>query len=320
MSDQEQTQVAVPEASDNTEDGSLDQAVEAMLKRQTDQDASEATKPAEESARLEDEQDDPEAGNEKSKVDESVEVEYEGKAYRVPVELKDAVLRHRDYTQKTQEASAKVKTAEAAERRATEMAEQSEALAGVLADHRIVASRLKNLEAVDWVNMRSQDPAQYQLLAIDRQNLILEQQRIAERAKSVYGELSAKKQAAFAEKRNAMFKEVEKALPEWGDELGTKITKYAVKEGFTSDEIQEWTDARIVKLADKARRYDELQSKKPDVLKRASEAAKPLNPGAQRQNGDALKSSLDRLKRDGSLEAAAEAMFQREQSRRKPMR
>ena len=32
-----------------------------------------------------------------------VEAEYEGKTYKVPKELKDALLRHQDYTQKTQE-------------------------------------------------------------------------------------------------------------------------------------------------------------------------------------------------------------------------
>lgn len=301
-------------ATENAEDGSLDQAVEAMLKRQADAEPEAQQEEASDEDKPEPDEEEPPA------EPETAEVEYEGKAYKVPPELKDALLRQADYTKKTQEVSARAKSVEAAEQRAEQMVAQSEALAEVLAEHKTVSAELKKLEGVNWAQLRAQDPSQYQLLAVDRQNLILEQQRIAERAKGVFGELQAKRSQAFAEKREAMLKQVAKDVPGWGDELGTSVTQYAVKEGFTPEEIQQWTDARLVKLADKARRYDELQAKKPDVMKKASAAAKPLTPGTQRPNTDAVKTSFDRLKRDGSLDAAADAMLAREQARRNQRR
>lgn len=303
--DQEQTSESAPET-ENAEDGSLDQAVEAMMQRE----AEKEPEPEPEEAPDEDKADegDPEP--------ELVEAEYEGKQYRVPKELKDALLRQGDYTRKTQEVSAKAKAVEAAEKRAAELAENTEALAGVLAEHKIISHRLSELEKTDWAALRAQDPSQYQLLAVDRQNLILEQQRIAERAKATFGEIQSKRAQAFNEKREAMFKALAKELPKWDDETGAAITQYSVKEGFSLDEIQQWTDPRIVKLADKARRFDELQAKKPEILKRAP-AATTLKPGAQKPNTDAVKASFDRLKRENSLEAAAEAMLAREQARRR---
>ena len=55
-------------------------------------------------------------------ADDSEEVEYEGSLYRVPKELKEAVIRHADYTRKTQEV-AQLRNMAAAERQGVQEAQ-----------------------------------------------------------------------------------------------------------------------------------------------------------------------------------------------------
>ena len=78
------------------------------------------------------------------------ETEFEGKKYRVPKELKDALLRQADYTRKTQEV-AEIRRAAESERAAIKQAvEADEAADELKADLRTVDKALKSFENVDW--------------------------------------------------------------------------------------------------------------------------------------------------------------------------
>lgn len=82
--------------------------------------------------------------------DDTEEIDYEGKKYKLPKELKDAVLRQADYTRKTQEIA---ETRKALESRASEIAQQAE-IASVTAEQRVnlklIDQQLQTFSGMNW--------------------------------------------------------------------------------------------------------------------------------------------------------------------------
>src|SRR5690349_6465638 len=95
---------------------------------------------------------------------EEVEVEYEGKTYCLPVELKDALLRQADYTRKTQDVAKARKALEA--ETAAHHGKVSSARAHMLDAARVVAlnDQLAQFGQIDWQALQQQDPARAQAL------------------------------------------------------------------------------------------------------------------------------------------------------------
>lgn len=118
------------------------------------------------------------------------EVEYEGKRYALPKELKDAILRQSDYTRKTQELAQQREqsTAEIAAEKARIEADR----ANFQAAARLVAldDRLQQFANVDWQALSQSDPVaaqqqffQYQQLKDARGGLVAQiQQHESQRA------------------------------------------------------------------------------------------------------------------------------------------
>lgn len=118
------------------------------------------------------------------------EVEYEGKRYALPKELKDAILRQSDYTRKTQE------LAQQREQSAAEIAAEKARIeadrANFQAAARLVAldDRLQQFANVDWQALSQSDPVaaqqqffQYQQLKDARGGLVAQiQQHESQRA------------------------------------------------------------------------------------------------------------------------------------------
>ena len=95
---------------------------------------------------------------------DEVEVDYNGKSYCLPPELKDALLRQADYTRKTQELAEGRRALEAAR---VEHHQQVVRTRGHIQDAaRIVAlnDQLAQLSQVNWQALQAQNPARAQAL------------------------------------------------------------------------------------------------------------------------------------------------------------
>lgn len=118
------------------------------------------------------------------------EVEYEGKRYALPKELKDAILRQSDYTRKTQELAQQREQSQA--EIAAEKARIEADRANFQAAARLVAldDRLQQFANVDWQALSQSDPVaaqqqffQYQQLKDARGGLVAQiQQHESQRA------------------------------------------------------------------------------------------------------------------------------------------
>ena len=107
------------------------------------------------------------------------ETEFEGKKYRVPKELKDALLRQADYTRKTQEV-AEIRRAAESERAAIKQSvEADEAADELKSDLRTVDKALKSFENVDWAKFAADSPAQAQAYMLQYQQLQMQRQQLS---------------------------------------------------------------------------------------------------------------------------------------------
>jgi len=237
--------------------------------------------------------------------DDSEEVEIEGKSYRVPKELKDMVLMHKDYTQKTQ--------AVADQRRAVE--EQAQALEtrqrlmsqtfDKAVEFKAVKDKLSQYEQIDWQSLTDQDPVQAQKLFFTYQQL----QRDAQAKYNDYQKAHTDSEQLTQQQRQQQLAKAEQdlkvRLPDFGPQLAEKIVKNAKDSyGFTAQELEGLTDARHVEVLHDAMKWRALQAEKPKAMKAVADAPKAIKPQAT-QPKRTNQAAHDRLKKSGRMEDLA---------------
>jgi hypothetical protein len=161
------------------------------------------------------------------------EVEYEGKKYKLPKELKDALLRHSDYTRKTQEVSASRKEVEAMKAQVQQIARATEeeiTARGKLAQKLELIRQYEAMTPQDWDALEQQDPLgsnthfrQYQLAMKEAQNLSYEIQQRAQQRIAFDQQETAKRIATSRD-------EASKKLKGWSPQAEEKAFTWAVNE------------------------------------------------------------------------------------------
>lgn len=233
-------------------------------------------------------------------------VEIEGKSYRVPKELKDMVLMHKDYTQKTQ---AVAEQRRAVEERAHALEQREQALGASFekaVEFREVQNKLAKFEALDWNALVDADPVQAQKLTIAYQQLQRE-------AQAKYAELQqshAQVQQLTEHQRQQMLAEAEQdlraRLPDFGPQTAEQIRKTAQEHyGLKAEELDGLIDARHVHILHDAMKWRELQAKQPQAMRKVAEAAPAIKPQAAQQKPRTNQAAYDRLKKNGRVEDLA---------------
>jgi hypothetical protein len=162
------------------------------------------------------------------------EVEYEGKKYALPPELKDAILRQADYTRKTQELA---QTRQQAEQTFAQQQARIEAeRANIQAVARLTAldDRLQQYAGVDWQSLSQTDPVraqqeffQYQQLKDSRTQFVAQiQQHEGQRAMQEQQETARQLQDA----NEALSREIKGWSPEYAQSLREVAKSLGAKE------------------------------------------------------------------------------------------
>lgn len=232
-------------------------------------------------------------------------VEIEGKSYRVPKELRDMVLMHKDYTQKTQAVADQRRSVE---ERAHALEQREQALGASFEKAvalRQVQDKLSQFEALDWNKIVDADPVQAQKLTIAYQQL----QREAQAKYAELQQTQAQVEQLSAHQRQQLLAEAEKdlhaRLPNFGPQLAEKIGKAAKEYGISEAEINNLVDARHVHILHDAMKWRELQAKQPQAMRKVAEAAPAIKPQAAAQKPRTNQAAVDRLKKNGRVEDLA---------------
>jgi len=246
-----------------------------------DEDEVEAEAEADDTAEVEAQADDEvedEAEDDESSGPAEIVVEIDGQTTRLTSdEVKAGYLRASDYTRKTQELSAARSAFENAQRQAYEQFEQQ-----------LQALQMLQEPEPDWKAIRAEDPLGYidqkagwdekqdaknKLLGAHRHRLTAQQQQA---------------QAARQQQLQAQRGQLPELIPEWRDPAvmqkeAAELAAFLKADGFDAQDVDNISDAKLVRLVRDAKKYREGQKSKakPELVKKKI-AGKPkvVKPGS----------------------------------------
>lgn len=295
-------------------------AVDTPEEPEEEEQAEQAEETTEEEAVGDDQAETEGEGSETDEATEEIELDG-GKKYLVPKDLKEAFLKSRDYTQKTQEV--------AQQRRALEEREQylqtMEKSRGVIFEKAVAINaleqRIEQFAGINWQALADQDPAEY--LKLDRayRELQTQHSRMAGEVQTAIAQeqqLSAQQRQQMLERGNA---ELAREIKDWGPDLGKKLLDNGKRYGFSDAELAQVMDPRLVRVLHDAYQWQKLQGGKPAIAKKV-EGVKPVTVKAARsaqtnQQASQVQADRAKLKKSGSARDAENYLARLFESKRK---
>ena len=177
-------------------------------------------------------------------------------------------------------------------------------------------SKLEEFKSVDWTKLKEEDPMEYALKRDQYRELQENKRLVAEEQQNLAQKQQAEMQTKWNEELARQQEVMAQRLPEWNDpEKGPKlkqnIKSFALKKGFTEQEVDSLIDARSVDVLHKAMMYETLLEAKISQ-KKAKVVPKVQRPGApstkSEVNSEKVKQTRARLKRSGRVDDAALAI------------
>ena len=235
---------------------------------------------------------------------EFVEVEYDGKLYEVPTELKDALLRNSDYTQKTQEVSTQRKEVDVLREQIQSKYEEFQFAESIRDD--VSKAEQLNAQVDQYHNYLRENIDTLSHTDIEKLRMAIED---AKTERDKIGHSIQGKQQEFQQAQKQLREELLKKgtdvlkskIPNWGESHQKQVIEYGTSLGFTQQELNSVLDPREVEVLWKASQYDALQAGKASAVKKVQTAptiksrARDSKTGQFKRQADlkkALKSNM----------------------------
>ena len=216
-----------------------------------------------------------------------------------------------DYTKKSQAVAEERKAVEA-ERHAVQ---EAKALRDQYAQQLGIIEQMLNQpqQAEDLDYLKETDPIGYavkvaELSQKEKQLAQVRAQREMISQQQEYDRQQQMKQMIAAESEKLVAVLPEFADPSKGEVIRKDIRTYGKQMGFSDEELANVFDSRAVLTLYKAMQYDKLQSAKPGITKKVSEAPKAIKPGVSKprdSNSEEIRKLKSRAKSTGSVKDAA---------------
>lgn len=195
-------------------------------------------------------------------VSDTETVEFEGKEYNVPQELKDALLRNKDYTIKTQEVAEQRKELDADRDRFQEALQLQTAHTQTYTELGVIDQQLAQLKEIDWEQWSQTDPNATQQAQIQLNQLREQRTQTVEKLNSLQAETQQKHQAETARVVEQNRAKVEKSVPNWNQDTEKAVFDYGIKRGLTENQLANTNyDPVLIGILNDARLFDELKQK-----------------------------------------------------------
>jgi hypothetical protein len=177
------------------------------------------------------------------------DVDYEGKKYTVPKEIKEALLRQSDYTRKTQEIAETRRQIEAERASVQQLAKAEQEHLQDLANLRLTENVLQRYQGANWQQMAAEDPAGTQARWIDYQQAQEARRFVAERISQHQNQRGLQAQQELAKR----VQESEAALASddktWTEARSAELSAFIQKHyGFNRDELAQALSPKFVRL------------------------------------------------------------------------
>lgn len=196
-----------------------------------------------------------------------IDVDYEGKTYNVPEELKDALLRQSDYTKKTTEVSEQRQALEQAQRDFQQAQQIQQLNMQGHAQLMALQSQLEQYNSVDWGRYSEDNPSEAQQAFFQYNQLKDATQTLATQLQQQENAVLQDQQLKLARQMENTQTELARDVPGWTEDLRKTLVDYGSSMGYTKEQVEyaSKTDPAAMKVLRKAQLYDQLkqQAKTP---------------------------------------------------------
>jgi hypothetical protein len=263
---------------------------------------------------------------EESEDEGETEIDVAGEKFKVPAKLSETAKRiearakevEAGATRKFQEAADLRKAAEVQHQTVKQLQKISEAQADLIADHRMVARRLSQLDSVD---INSVDTETLTRLNAEYNQLQAAKGRIEGQYTQNIQAMQAEEQKAFSARKEHAEKLFTTHIKGWSADKAKSLSEYAKSKGAPDGVLQGVTDAWMVQILDDAAYGHAMRTAKGPTLKRVEVPTKTLKPGAAGSPNSAAQAkvsdAMKRLQKSGRLEDAAAALLARSAFRKR---
>jgi hypothetical protein len=238
-------------------------------------------------------------------------IKVDGKDVEVTLdELQAGYSRQADYTRKSQVLAEQRKKAE--EELAATQQERQRYISQLEQFTAQADSKLDEFKSVDWTKLKEEDPTEYMLKRDQYRELQENKRTVQEEQQNLLYKQQQEQQAKWNEELVRQQEIMAQRLPEWNDpakgaKLKQDIKSFALKTGFSEQEVDSLIDARSVDVLHKAMLYDNLLTAKISN-KKAKVVPKVTRPGSPPTKGeissDKVKAQRARLKKTGRVKDA----------------
>jgi len=239
-------------------------------------------------------------------------IKVDGKDVEVTLdELQAGYSRQADYTRKSQVLAEQRKQAD--EELAATQQERQRYLSQLEQFNTQADSKLNELKSTDWTRLKEEDPTEYMLKRDQYRELQENKRTVEEEQKNLQYKSQQEQQAKWQEELGRQQEIMAQRLPEWNDptkgpKLKQDIKSFAVKTGFSEQEVDSLIDARSVDVLHKAMLYDNLLAAKISN-KKAKVVPKVTRPGSPATKGeissDKVKAQRAKLRKSGHVKDAS---------------
>ena len=137
-----------------------------------------------------------------------------------------------------------------------------------------------------------------------------------EEADAFYADIKNQQQAQLQEAAKECVKVLQQEMPDWNNKLYNDIRTYAVEQGLPEEDVNQYTDPKVIMLLNKARLYDAgkkvaTTKKKAATTKKTLRTSKAPEPEKQRKQAR-LADARAKLRNGGNdFDDIAEALLSR---------
>lgn len=227
------------------------------------------------------------------------EVELDGEKLKLPKKVAEAVMRHQDYTRKTQEVAEQRRKVEDRGQYLEAREHLIQATFNEATELQAIAKQLEQYAGLDWNTLIAENPDQAMRLSMARQEL-----------KDKHAEKQAHVQRLIANAEAARNQHHQKQMELGRAELARRIgsmtdtdrqqtLSQGLSLGYTEQELSTIADPRIMHALYKAAKWDALQANKPKALQKVAQAPAAVKPAAP-QHRTTNQAAAERLKATGN--------------------
>jgi hypothetical protein len=248
---------------------------------------------------------------EESQTPGTYTIKVDGKDVEVTLdELQAGYSRQADYTRKSQVLAEQRKKAD--EELAATQQERQRYLSQLEQFNTQADSKINELAKTDWTKLKEEDPTEYMLKRDQYRELQDNKRIVEEEQKNLQYKQQQEHEVKWQEELGRQQQLMAEKLPEWvdpdkGPKLKQSIKTFAVKKGFTEQEVNSLIDARSVDVLHKAMLYENLLAAKISN-KKAKVVPKVQKPGSPATKGeissDKVKAQRARLRKTGHVNDA----------------